>query len=103
MRIIAGLYRGRKLKQLRGLTVRPTPDRLRETLFDVLGESVRGAVFIDVFAGTGAVGIEALSRGAKQVYLIEENSASIRIMESNIELLGIMRDVRAASGGTLSV
>jgi 16S rRNA (guanine(966)-N(2))-methyltransferase RsmD len=87
MRIIAGLYRGRKLKTLRGIELRPTPDRLRETLFDVLGDSVRGSIFIDAYAGTGAVGIEALSRGARQVYLIEENSAAIRVMESNIALL----------------
>jgi 16S rRNA (guanine966-N2)-methyltransferase len=92
MRIIAGLYRGRKLKTLRGMALRPTPDRLRETLFDVLGDSVRGSVFIDAYAGTGAVGIEALSRGARQVYLIEENSAAIQIMESNIALLGAAPD-----------
>ncbi len=92
MRIIAGLYRGRKLKTLRGMALRPTPHRLRETLFDVLGDSVRGSVFIDAYAGTGAVGIEALSRGARQVYLIEENPAAIRLMESNIALLGAAPD-----------
>lgn len=97
MRIIAGHYRGRKLKSLRGMALRPTPERLRETLFDVIGDSVRGSVFIDAYAGTGAVGIEALSRGARQVYLIEENSAAIRLMESNVALLG------AAPGGPFGI
>ena len=70
------------------MELRPTPDRLRETLFDVLGDSVRDSVFVDVYAGTGAVGIEALSRGARRVYLIEEHSAAVRVMESNISMLG---------------
>lgn len=89
MRIIAGLYRGRKLKTLRGMELRPTPDRLRETLFDVIGDSIQGSVFIDAYAGTGAVGMEALSRGARQVYLIEENSAAIRVIEANLASLGV--------------
>ena len=63
MRIIAGTYRSRILKGLKGLALRPTSDRLRETLFNVLGAGISGSRFIDVFAGTGAVGVEALSRG----------------------------------------
>ena len=89
MRIIAGFYRGRKLKSLRGMELRPTPDRLRETLFDVIGDSILGSAWIDAYAGTGAVGIEALSRGAGQVYWIEENTAAIRVLESNVALLGL--------------
>jgi len=89
MRIIAGLYRGRKLKTLPGLEVRPTPDRLRETLFDVLGSSVEGTVFIDAYAGSGAVGIEALSRGALQVAWIEESAAACRIIQANLASLNI--------------
>ncbi|MGC1415774.1 MAG: RsmD family RNA methyltransferase, partial [Candidatus Acidiferrum sp.] len=61
MRIIAGKYRSRILKSLKGLALRPTSDRLRETLFNILGPGVVGSRFLDVFAGTGAVGIEALS------------------------------------------
>ncbi len=87
MRIIAGLYRGRILKTLPGQTVRPTGDRLRETLFDVLGASVSESTFIDAYAGSGAVGLEALSRGAKRVWLIEENAAAAKMIQSNIEML----------------
>ena len=64
MRVIAGIYRSRILKSLAGNALRPTSDRLRETLFNVLGDGVNGSRFLDVFAGTGAIGIEALSRGA---------------------------------------
>src|SRR3989454_6993142 len=74
MRVIAGTYRSRILKSLKGLTLRPTSDRLRETLFNVLGSDVAGARFVDLFAGTGAVGIEALSRGAVEVVFIENRS-----------------------------
>jgi 16S rRNA (guanine(966)-N(2))-methyltransferase RsmD len=85
------------------MTLRPTPDRLRETLFDVIGDSVQGSVFIDAYAGTGSVGIEALSRGARQVYLIEENSAAIRFMESNLALLGEASDAPHDSRDSVSV
>ena len=64
MRVIAGEFRSRKLKSVPGLDTRPTPDRLREALFNVLSPRIQGAVFVDAYAGTGAVGIEALSRGA---------------------------------------
>ena len=63
MRIIAGAYRGRVLKTLRGLELRPTSERLRESLFDVLGDSVRGSVFLDCYAGSGAVGLEKCGGG----------------------------------------
>ena len=89
MRIIAGLFRGRTLKTLRGLELRPSSGRLRETLFDVLGASVEGSVLIDGYAGSGAVGLEALSRGARQVFFIEENAAAIRIIQANIASLGV--------------
>lgn len=88
MRIIAGAYRGRVLKTLRGLELRPTSERLRESLFDVLGDSVRGSVFLDCYAGSGAVGLEAFSRGAGEVFLLEENAAAGRLMEKNLALLG---------------
>lgn len=89
MRIIAGVYRGRTLKTLRGLKLRPTSDRLRETLFDVLGASIEGSVFIDGYAGSGAVGLEAFSRGARQVFLIEENVAAIQFIRANLASLGV--------------
>ena len=88
MRIIGGIYRGRVLRTLPGLAVRPTSGRLRETLFDVLGDSIQGAVFVDCYAGSGAVGLEALSRGAGQVFLIEEDREAQRVVEKNLAQLG---------------
>ncbi len=89
MRIVAGQYRSRRLGSLRGLALRPTSDRLRETLFNILGPAVEGAVFVDVYAGTGAVGIEALSRGARQVVFIENHPAAVKLLRSNLDSLGL--------------
>jgi 16S rRNA (guanine966-N2)-methyltransferase len=88
MRVIAGTYRSRILKSLKGLALRPTSDRLRETLFNVLGPAVAGARFVDVFAGTGAVGIEALSRGAGEVVFIENHAPAVALIRKNLESLG---------------
>jgi len=88
MRIIAGAYRGRRLKTLRGREVRPTSDKLRETLFNILRPEVPGSVFLDCYAGSGAVGLEALSRGAAQVFLIERDPVAARVIEENIMALG---------------
>src|SRR6202040_2574310 len=73
MRVIAGAYRSRILKSLKGLALRPTSDRLRETIFNVLDATVSGARFLDLFAGTGSVGIEAWCRGAAEVVFIEKH------------------------------
>ncbi len=89
MRIVGGTYRSRALKSLRGRALRPTSDRLRETLFDILGPTVEGSVFVDVYAGTGAVGIEALSRGARQAIFIERHTAAVKLIHSNLASLGI--------------
>jgi 16S rRNA (guanine966-N2)-methyltransferase len=89
MRVIAGTYRSRILKSLKGLALRPTSDRLRETLFNVLGPGVAGARFVDVFAGTGAVGIEALSRGAAEVVFIENHPPAVALIRKNLESLGV--------------
>src|SRR5882724_8089704 len=89
MRVIAGEFRSRKLKSLEGLDTRPTPDRLRESLFSILQPWIEGAVFIDAYAGTGAVGIEALSRGAARVLFLERNPAAVRVIDDNLYSLGI--------------
>jgi 16S rRNA (guanine966-N2)-methyltransferase len=89
MRIIAGKYRSRVLKSLKGLALRPTSDRLRETLFNVLGPSVVGSRFLDVFAGTGAVGIEALSRSAADVTFIENHAPAAKLIRHNLDSLKI--------------
>jgi 16S rRNA (guanine966-N2)-methyltransferase len=87
MRIIAGTYRSRILKSLKGQALRPTSDRLRETLFNVLGPAVADSRFIDLFAGTGAVGIEALSRGAVEAVFIENHAPAAALIRRNLESL----------------
>ncbi len=89
MRVIAGTYRSRILKSLKGLALRPTSDRLRETLFNVLGPGMSGARFLDVFAGTGAVGIEAVSRGASEVVFIENHPPAAALIRKNLDSLGV--------------
>src|SRR5437879_7914939 len=89
MRVIAGIYRSRVLKSLKGLALRPTSDRLRETLFNVLATNIAGSRFIDLFAGTGAIGIEALSRGAAEVVFIENHAPAATLIRRNLESLGI--------------
>src|SRR5512137_2419545 len=97
MRVIAGKYRSRILKSLKGLALRPTSDRLRETLFNVLGDRVNGSRFVDVFAGTGAVGIEALSRGAVEVVFIENHAPAAAVIRRNLESLGVETGVHVVS------
>src|ERR1700726_4948041 len=89
MRVIAGTYRSRILKSLKGLALRPTSDRLRETLFNVLGSGIQDSRFLDVFAGTGAVGIEALSRGAAHVSFIENHAPSAALIRKNLTALKV--------------
>lgn len=89
MRIIAGIYRSRLLKSLKGLALRPTSDRLRETLFNVIGPSIVGARFADLFAGTGAVGIEAISRGAAEVFFLEKYPPAVALIHKNLASLDI--------------
>ena len=89
MRVVAGTYRSRILKSLKGLALRPTSDRLRETLFNVLGPGVSGARFLDLFAGTGAIGIEALSRGATEVVFIENHPPAATLIRRNLDSLDV--------------
>jgi 16S rRNA (guanine966-N2)-methyltransferase len=89
MRIIAGQFRSRVLHAPRGLEVRPTSDRLRETLFSVLAPRIAGSVFLDLYAGSGAVGIEALSRGAREAIFVEQAEPSLRAIRANLAALGI--------------
>ena len=89
MRVIAGQYRHRRLLAPAGRALRPSSDRLRESLFNILGERIEAAVFVDAFAGTGAVGIEALSRGATAVVWIESAPMALRTLRANLSELGI--------------
>ncbi|MEO6119434.1 MAG: 16S rRNA (guanine(966)-N(2))-methyltransferase RsmD [Terriglobales bacterium] len=89
MRIIAGRFRSRKLEAPPGVTTRPTSDRLRETLFNVLAPALAETVFLDLYAGSGAVGMEAISRGARQVYFAESDRKAARVIRDNLKFLGI--------------
>jgi 16S rRNA (guanine966-N2)-methyltransferase len=103
MRVIAGRFRSRKLKSVPGLAVRPTPDRLRESLFSILATRIEGAVFLDAYAGSGAVGIEALSRGAKHVFLIERNAQALAVIRENLDSLDINKEVTVLRGRAVSL
>jgi 16S rRNA (guanine966-N2)-methyltransferase len=89
VRVIAGKYRSRTLRSLKGQALRPTSDRLRETLFNVLGPAINGSTFVDLYAGTGAVGIEALSRGARCAIFAEQHSPAAALIRRNLESLEI--------------
>ena len=89
MRVIAGELKGRRLEAPDWPGLRPTSDRLRETLFNVLAPRIAGARFLDAYAGTGAVGIEALSRGAAQVTFVEQDRRAQRLIETNLARCGV--------------
>lgn len=89
MRIIGGRFRGRPLLSVRGQKTRPTADRLRETLFNILGPRVREAAVLDLFAGTGALGLEALSRGAAFAAFVEIDRAALSVIQKNIDRCGL--------------
>ncbi len=90
MRITGGAWRSRRLRGPgRGQRLRPTPDALRERAFTILGDRVREARFLDIYAGTGAVGLEALSRGANTVVFVERHRAAIKIIEANRDALEV--------------
>jgi len=96
MRVIAGIYRSRPLRSMPGLDLRPTADRLRETLFNVLTagnpSALAGTMWVDLFAGTGAVGIEALSRGAAMVHFVESSAKAVELVQKNLQSLGITKN-----------
>jgi 16S rRNA (guanine(966)-N(2))-methyltransferase RsmD len=102
MRIIAGSLGSRTLEAPPGVATRPTSDRLRETLFNVLAARMEGAAFLDLYAGSGAVGIEALSRGAARVEFVERAPAALKVLRGNLERLGLREGfhVHSCSVGT---
>lgn len=92
MRVISGKARGRKLKRVPGDSTRPIMDRVKENLFNILGDSVPGSRWLDLFAGTGQVGIEALSRGAAHVVFVDKVTPAVRTTHSNLKHTGLERD-----------
>ncbi|MFZ3262888.1 MAG: 16S rRNA (guanine(966)-N(2))-methyltransferase RsmD [Terriglobales bacterium] len=104
MRVIAGQYRSRSLRSLRGMDIRPTADRLREALFNVLcagnPDALAGTTWLDLYAGTGAVGIEALSRGASMVHFAEISKEAAELIGVNLKSLGIVSGFQIAKSET---
>lgn len=101
MRVIAGTHRGRRLYGPRKLALRPTSDRVREALFSILGNRLTNSRFLDLYAGTGAVGIEALSRGAVHVTSVESNRDALKLLQQNLDLCHIGGDEIAVVGRTV--
>lgn len=100
MRVIAGTFRSRTLTTPAGMATRPTSDRLRETLFNVIAHQVSGSRFVDLYAGSGAVGIEAISRGAAQVFFAEKAPKALAAIRSNLKSLDVKAGTQIESGGT---
>jgi len=102
MRIITGMYRGRRLVVPAGRRVRPTGDRMKESMFSALGDACRGARVLDLFAGSGALGLEALSRGASEVTFVEKAPAPLAALKENIQALGVENRCKVVQAKVLS-
>jgi 16S rRNA (guanine966-N2)-methyltransferase len=100
VRLIGGAWRGRRLRVPRGAVLRPTPDRVRETLFNWLAPEIEGAVCLDLFAGIGSLGFEALSRGAEQAWLVERDPKLARALEEHAAALGASGSASARAAST---
>ncbi|MBM3819744.1 MAG: 16S rRNA (guanine(966)-N(2))-methyltransferase RsmD [Acidimicrobiia bacterium] len=103
MRVIAGQFKGRRLKTPSWEGVRPTSDTLRETLFNILAPRVAGARVLDGYAGTGAIGIEALSRGAAHVTFVERDARAVSLIQSNLAACGVEQGYTIHRGDVASV
>ena len=101
MRVIAGKFRSQPLASPKGRDTRPTSDRLRETLFNVIAPHIQDAIFADLFAGTGAVGIEAISRGARRVYFAENAKVSLETLRHNLDRIQIRDQAVIEPAGTM--
>ncbi len=84
MRVITGIAKGKKLKALKSNRVRPTSDRIKEAIFSIIGDDIIDSIFIDCYAGTGSIGIEAISRGARKCYFLENHFESIKLIKENL-------------------
>ncbi len=101
MRVIAGEFRSRRLISIPGAATRPTPDRLREPLFNILAPEIEGTLFVDAYAGTGAVGIEALSRGAKHAFFLERSRPALEAIRENLASLDLEARATVLTGPVL--
>jgi 16S rRNA (guanine(966)-N(2))-methyltransferase RsmD len=100
MRVIAGSHRGRRLSGPEGTALRPTSDKVRQAIFSILGTQVFGSRFLDLYAGTGAVGIEALSRGATSVTFVESDPKAVQLLQKNIRACQLLDRVQVRLGKT---
>ena len=103
MRVIAGSRRSIRLTTVKGDKVRPTTDRIKETLFNILQPDVPGAAFLDLFSGSGAIGIEALSRGAKEAVLVEQDKDALACIRTNLKATRFEAEAQVKAGDVLSV
>ena len=102
MRVITGSARGRRLKEIEGLETRPTTDRVKEALFSVIQFDIEGRRVLDLFAGTGQLGIEALSRGAESAVFVEQRKDAVQAVRENLAVCGLSDRARVVSGDAMS-
>ena len=102
LRIIGGEFRSRHLQSVPGTDVRPTPDRMRESLFSILAPTIETGTFLDAYAGTGAVGLEAVSRGAPHAVLVEKDPKALAVLRANVESLAVAARVTVVKGKAVS-
>jgi 16S rRNA (guanine966-N2)-methyltransferase len=103
MRVIAGRLRGRRVEAPRGRDTRPTYDRVRESVFAIIGPAIEGASVLDLFAGSGVLGIESISRGARAALLIDVDPGAVGAIRANVERLGIARECDVRRGDALKL
>ena len=101
MRVVAGSARGKRLETLQGDDVRPTTDMVKEAIFNIIQFNIEGRRFLDLFSGSGQMGIEALSRGAKQAVFVDQSRRSINVINRNIDFVGFRERARVVN--TLSL
>ena len=102
MRVITGSARGRILKELQGMETRPTTGKVKESIFSIIQFDIEGRRILDLFAGTGQLGIEALSRGAKQCVFIDQRSDAVKLIRENLEVCGLSDRAVVRSGDAMS-
>lgn len=102
MRVITGSVRGRKLKDVPGLDTRPTTDKVKEAMFSIVQFDIEGRTVLDLFAGTGQLGIEALSRGAARCVFVEENREAVRVIRQNLTTTGLLDRAEVIQGDSLA-
>ena len=102
MRVITGTARGRRLKEPQGMDIRPTTDKVKESMFSILQFDIEGRRVLDLFGGTGQLGIEALSRGASEVVFVDKSAAALKLIRENLELCGLSDRARVRSGDSLA-